>query len=83
MVTGVLLSYLTGEAVAEAPAEAKSTFMGFFQAVYSVGITGLPMLVGKVAGDVSMQAGYYVLAIGALICAAAAYIYYRRNGRFE
>lgn len=79
--TGILLSFLTGEAMADVPAEAKSTCMGFYQAVYSVGITCFPILTGKIAGAVSMQTSYFVMGAIALVCAFAAYLYYRVDRR--
>lgn len=69
MATGILLSFLTSEAMKGIPAEKKSTAMGFFQAVYALGMTGFPMLCGKIADSCSMSMAYVVLAA---VCLTAA-----------
>ena len=42
MATGILFSYATSEAMQGVPGEQRSTAMGFFQAVYAVGMTTFP-----------------------------------------
>ncbi|MGI6031362.1 MAG: MFS transporter [Eubacteriales bacterium] len=77
--TGILLSYCTSEAMAEVPDEMRSTAMGFFQAVYAVGMTLLPLLTGELERRVSVQAGFYVLAMLAAVGCGVALFYYARQ----
>ena len=77
MSTGILLSYLTSEAMKDVPKIKKSTAMGFFQAVYAIGMSIFPMIVGKIAGFLSIKSGYFTLAFIAIIGAISSYIYYK------
>ena len=56
MSTGILLSYLTSESMKEVPEDKKSTAMGFFQAVYAVGMTGFPAAAGALTERWNMTA---------------------------
>lgn len=80
MSTGILFSYATSEAMKDVPRIKKSTAMGFFQAVYAVGMTVFPVFTGKIAGVSGMQQAYLVLAIIALVGSAGAVCYYRLGG---
>ena len=51
-------SYLTSEATQES----KSTAMGFFQAVYALGMTLFPMICGNIVSHFSMLYAYLFLA---------------------
>lgn len=62
MATGILFSYATSEAMRGIPKEKKSTAMGFFQAVYAIGMTTFPMFTGKIASAGGMESGYLLLA---------------------
>lgn len=77
MSTGILLSYLTSEAMVEVPQYQKSTAMGFFQAIYAIGMSVLPILVGKIADLISIKSGYFLLAFIAIIGAVLSKIYYK------
>lgn len=75
--SGILFSFLTAEALQDVEPAQKSTAMGFFQAVYAIGMTLFPIVIGKVADTVSMAAGYLVLAAISAASIAAALIYYK------
>lgn len=77
MSTGILFSYLTSEAMKEVPQYQKSTAMVFFQAVYAIGMSIFPMIVGKIASATSIKNGYFILALIAVFGATASIIYYR------
>lgn len=77
MATGILFSYATSEAMQGIPKEQKSTAMGFFQAIYAIGMTTFPMFTGSIVANRGMQSGYLVLAGIALVGSVAAKIYYR------
>ena len=83
MSTGVLLSYIISEAMTEVPPAQKSTAMGFFQAVYAIGMTTFPMLTGALAEHISVASAYDVLAVTALIGAVASAAFYlgKRKGK--
>jgi predicted MFS family arabinose efflux permease len=83
MSTGILFSYLTSESMKEVPQFQKSTAMGFFQAVFALGMSVFPMLVGKIASSVSIKNGYFVLAAISLCGAGAAIIYYKNSYRLN
>lgn len=76
MATGILFSYATSEAMKGIPEEKRSTAMGFFQAVYAIGMTAFPMFTGSVVSAGGMEAGYLVLAGIAAAGIIIAEIYY-------
>ena len=77
--TGILVSFLIAESMVGVPAEKNSTALGFFQAVYAIGMTGLPILMGAVVDATSMFGGFAVLAATAVLAAVCAVVYARRN----
>ena len=79
MSTGILLSYLTSESMTEVPTAQRSTAMGFFQAVYAIGMTMFPTVVGALAEHLHMAAGYGFLAAAALLGAVCSIVYYRKR----
>lgn len=76
--TGILFTYLTSEAMDGVPREKKSTAMGFYQAVYALGMTILPMLSGYFAEHFSMRTAYFILAAVALAGCAFSVVYYQK-----
>lgn len=79
MGTGILFSYLTSEAMKDVDESVKSTAMGFFQAIYAIGMTVFPMIVSQIANVKDMQTGYYFLAMVSLIASVVICIFYTRN----
>ena len=61
LATGLLLSTLTSQAMVEVPAHQKSTANGFYQAVYSLGMTVMPVFTGNIAAASGMTSAYFVL----------------------
>lgn len=76
MATGILFSNLTSEAMKGIPLKVKSTAMGFYQAVYALGMTLFPMFTGKFIAEFSYLTAYFLLALSALIGTAASFCYY-------
>ena len=74
-----LTSYMTSEAVLEIPREAESTAMGFFQAVYAIGMTAFPTLTGALADSLGVTAAYGALAALAVAAGVAALVWYGRE----
>lgn len=81
MATGILFSNLTSEAMKGIPAEMKSTAMGFYQAMYALGITLFPMFTGKLIAGYSHLTAFTVLAFTSLTGTAVsiAYYYFQKN----
>lgn len=75
--TGILFSLCTSEAMKNVPPEKHSSAMGFFQAVYALGMTLFPILTGTVSSRFSMSAAFYCLAAIAVIGLITAVGYYR------
>lgn len=78
MSTGVLLSYLTSEAMIDIPKKKKSTAMGFFQSIYAIGMSIFPILIGKITGLISIKFGYFILAFLSLIGILSSCLYYKK-----
>ncbi len=79
--TGLLTSLLTAEAMQEVPPEKKSTAMGFYQAVYAVGMTAVPLLAGSVAQKISLHRAFDLLTVLAVLALVLALVYYRNQNR--
>ena len=76
MATGILFSYITSEAMKNVPLNKKSTSMGFFQAIYALGMTTFPVLTGNIAEYFSIKYSYFTLAIICYLALAASIFYY-------
>lgn len=59
---GFLFTSLTSESMKGVPDYFYSTAMGIFQAVYAVGMTVFPIVVGFVRGRLGLAGGYYFMA---------------------
>ena len=53
-----LISLLMALAISTVPAECKSSAMGLFQALYAIGMTMGPILMGRIAESHSLEAGF-------------------------
>lgn len=73
--TGILFSLLTSEAMLEISTEKRSTAMGFFQAIYAIGMTIFPVMSGFLNESFSMKASFLFLAGMAISGAFAILIY--------
>ncbi len=62
MGTGILFSLITSEALQSIPQQKRSTAMGFFQAVYAIGMTTFPIISGSIYEHLSMKAAFIFLA---------------------
>lgn len=62
MSTGILFSFCTSEAMKNVEKSKKSTAMGYFQAIYAVGMTVIPIFTGMIAGSYNIGAAYYFMA---------------------
>lgn len=76
---GVLIAILTAEAMSEVPLEKKSTAMGFYQAVYAIGMILLPTFSGMIANSSSLGIAFYFLGILCLIAMSTSIKHYTIN----
>ncbi len=76
MATGILFSYITSEAMKDIPLDKKSTSMGFFQAIYALGMTIIPILIGNIAEYFSIKYSYFTLAFLCYLASASSIFYY-------
>ena len=74
--TGILFSYITSQAMINVPLEKKSTAMGFFQAIYDIGMTTFPILIGNLAETSSIKHAYFILSIICLFACIISSFYY-------
>lgn len=81
LATGILFSYITSEAMKGIKPQVKSTAMGFYQAVYAIGMTLIPLFTGNMVSRFSMKTAYFSLAGLAAAGCIISLIYYRRSRR--
>ena len=77
--SGILVSFLISESMVGIPKSKNSTAMGFFQAVYAVGMTIIPVIVGRITDIFSIAIGYGAMAIVAVLAAIAGVVIYRTS----
>lgn len=77
MSTGILFSFTTSEAMKEIHSFSKTTAMGFFQAVYAIGMTTFPIFTGSLASAFHIRTAYFVLAGIALAGGIISLLFYR------
>ncbi|MGG5372305.1 hypothetical protein IGI67_003977 [Enterococcus sp. AZ196] len=81
--TGILFSLLTSEAMEGIELHKKSSAMGFFQAIYAVGMTLFPVLVGAINNAINLKFAYWVLASFSLVGGIIALIYYNFSQKLK
>lgn len=77
--TGILLSYLTSESMIEVPIEKSSTAMGFFQSIYSIGLSIFPVIAGSLISRFNIAISYEFLAVTAILGGLASIMYYKKT----
>lgn len=77
--TGILFSSLTTEAMTEVAIDKKSTAMGFFQAIYAVGMSLFPIISGYINNSYSMQTSFFFLGCTSILGVIASTWYYKRK----
>ena len=75
--TGILFSFCTSEAMKNIPRQKASTAMGYYQAIYALGMTTFPVLTGIISNTVTIRSAFYVLSVIVLIGFAAAIVFYQ------
>ncbi|MCL2069090.1 MAG: MFS transporter [Oscillospiraceae bacterium] len=73
----VMLGVMTGLCVRDIPQANRGAAMGFYQAMYGLGMTVGPIIMGFLVQLISLRAGFLVMAGVALSSSAAAFLLYR------
>lgn len=80
---GFLFTSLTSESMKGVPGYFYSTAMGIFQAVYAVGMTLFPILMGVIRGRFGLAGGYYFMAAMLCLGLISILIFLQREGVAE
>ncbi|MCT1904982.1 MFS transporter [Oceanobacillus sojae] len=81
--TGVLFSLLTSSAMQTIPEQKRSTAMGFFQAIYALGMTIFPIISGSIYEHLSMKYAFIFLAGTCFWAGTVSFIHFRRQEKRE
>ncbi len=76
---GFLFTSLTSESMKGIPRQYYSTAMGIFQAVYAMGMTGFPVIVGSIETGWTERAAFYFMAVCLLAGLVMSLSFYRRE----
>lgn len=80
MSAGILFSFCTSEAMKNVKQNRKSTAMGYYQAIYAVGMTAIPIFTGVIANNYNMSVAYYFMTfISAIGLLGSIYFYKFKN----
>lgn len=77
--TGIIFSFCASEAMKNVPREKRSTAMGYFQAIYAVGMTSFPVVAGIIAQYSSLTMAFYLEGVVTLIATIATVAFYKLN----
>ena len=67
---GLSMPILMGLAIRSIASERRATAMGFFQAIYSLGMFGGPVFVGWAGGHIGLAGGFFCMSLVSLAAAA-------------
>ena len=81
--TGILFSLLTSEAMEGIELNKKSSAMGFFQAIYAIGMTLFPVIVGAINNALNLKIAYWVLSGISLVGGVVVLVYYTGQKKKE
>lgn len=79
--TGIVFSFCISEAMKNVPIEKRSTAMGYYQAIYAVGMTIVPMIAGNIAEIYNLNIAFYLEGIIAVVATVASMIYFKYDNR--
>lgn len=77
--TGILFSLITSQALQSIPKQKRSTAMGFFQAVYALGMTTFPIISGSIYEQFSMKFAFIFLAAACFIAFFISFVFSRKE----
>lgn len=82
MSQGILFSFCTSEAMKNVPQTKKSTAMGYYQAIYAVGMTLIPIFSGMLSQNFGMRTAYYFMGIIAILGFCGCLYFYKFKETF-
>jgi MFS family permease len=76
---GMILPLLMGQCLKNIPKEKKGTAMGFYQAVYGIGMVLGPFIVGLITRYGNIKTGYLMVLFICITAAVLTYAYGRED----
>ena len=77
--TGIVFSFCASEAMKNVPAAKRSTAMGYFQAIYAIGMTAFPIVAGIIAQNSGLSVAFYIEGIITVVATVATLVFYKMN----
>lgn len=77
--TGIVFSFCASEAMKNVPAAKRSTAMGYFQAIYAIGMTAFPIVAGIIAQNSGLSVAFYIEGIITVVATVATLAFYKIN----
>lgn len=77
--TGIVFSFCASEAMKNVPAAKRSTAMGYFQAIYAIGMTAFPIVAGIIAQNSGSRVAFYIEGIITVVATVATLVFYKIN----
>ena len=75
--TGILFSFCTSEAMKGVPSSKASTAMGYYQAIYAIGMTVFPVMTGIIAKIENIGSAFDILSVIAFLGFIIAVLFYQ------
>lgn len=79
MSTGIIFSFATSEAMKNVPVEKRSTAMGYYQAIYAVGMTVVPMFSGIISESYGLDMAFYIEGTVAVLATLAVIVLFHQK----
>lgn len=79
MSTGIIFSFATSEAMKNVPVEKRSTAMGYYQAIYAVGMTAVPMFSGIISESYGLDMAFYIEGTVAVLATLAVIVLFHQK----
>lgn len=79
MSTGIVFSFCTSEGMKNVSVEKRSTAMGYYQAIYAVGMTAVPMFSGIVSESRGLGTAFYIEGVFAILAAVAVIRFFHKK----
>ncbi|QQZ63197.1 MFS transporter [Paenibacillus sonchi] len=78
---GLIFPLLLGKSVSGVAPFKRATAMGFYQAVYAIGMSGGPFVAGWMSSAYGLKGGFWLGGIAALLAALLSWVWIREAGR--
>ncbi|MNC63630.1 putative transporter [compost metagenome] len=77
LMQGLIFPLLLGKSVSDVAPFKRATAMGFYQAVYAVGMSGGPFVAGWMSAAYGLKGGFWLGGIAAALAAVLSWIWLR------